>query len=222
MNNKIINLLKKIPLFQGINDHEITSLLECMNARTQNFSKGNFIFLAGEKPPGIGICISGTASIIKEDLFGNRSILGKIVPPEIFGEVFACALTEELPVSVQAESKCEILMLNYMKLITTCSSNCKYHSILTQNMLKIMADKNLYLNRRNDILSARSTRDKLLKFFEFHAEMSGKLSFDIPYNRQELADFLSLNRSAMTKELLKMEDDGLIAFSKNHFQLKEI
>lgn len=219
MNEKYLDIVSQTPLFSDVTHNEIQDLLTCMNSHVKKYNKNEFIFLAGDTPTGIGIILEGNAKIIKEDILGNRAIIGKLMQGDIFGEVFACALVDQLPVSVESETACSVLMLDYKKIITSCSSNCKFHTMLIKNMLQILAEKNMYLNNKNDILSSRSMRDKLLKFLETVAEEKNQVSFEIPYDRQELADFLSVNRSAMTRELLNMKEDGLINFSKNHFEL---
>ena len=214
-----LSIISNTPLFDSVNNSEINDLLDCMNAHIEEYNKGKYIFFAGDEPSGIGIILQGNASILKEDIFGNRTIVGKLDSGDIFGEVFACALVDELPVSVEADTHIKVLLMDYKKIITTCSSNCKFHNTLIKNMLKILAKKNMYLNNKNDILASKTIRDKLMKFFKTIAKEKNNLSFDIPYDRQELADFLGINRSAMTRELIKMKDDELIDFTKNHFRL---
>lgn len=219
MIDNYLELLSNTPLFHDISRDDVKDLLDCMNSHIEEFPKESFIFLAGNEPSGIGIMLEGRANIIKEDIFGNRSIIGNVEKGDIFGEVFACAQIHELPVSVETETYSKVLIMDYKKIITTCSSNCRFHNMLIKNMLQILAHKNLYLNNKNDILASRTTRDKIMKFLETVAGQKDSLSFDIPYNRQELADFLAINRSAMTKELIKMQEEGIVSFNKNHFEL---
>lgn len=222
MIEKYLDTICNTPLFSEVNNSEALDLLSCMNAYIDDYKKDDYIFFAGNAPEGIGIMLEGSARIIKDDVFGNRSIIGKVTAGSIFGEVFACALVDELPISVEAETDCRVLLMDYRKIITTCSASCRFHSMLIKNMLKILAEKNLYLNNKNDILSSRTIRDKMLKYLESVATAKNSLSFSIPYDRQELADFLGINRSAMTRELIKMKDEQIIDFSKNHFELKDM
>ena len=154
-----LDIISNTPLFTNVNTKDTNSLLKCMNAHIETFPKGDFIFFAGDEPGGIGIMLEGKASIIKEDVFGNRTIVSKIEPGDIFGEVFACALVDELPVTVEAETDAKVLLMDYKKIITTCSSSCEFHNALITNMLRILAQKNLYLNNKNDILSSRTMRE---------------------------------------------------------------
>lgn len=215
-----LHIIGYTPLFIDVNTKDLISLLKCMNSHIETFPKNDFIFFAGDEPGSIGIMLEGNAVIIKEDIFGNRTIVSKVETGDIFGEVFACALIDELPVSVEAVTESKILFMDYKRILTTCSSNCKFHNALIKNMLRILAQKNLYLNNKNDILSSRSMREKIMKFLETTASEKDSLTFQIPYDRQELADFLGVNRSAMTRELLKMKEDQLIDFTKNQFKLK--
>lgn len=220
MIKKYLDIVNDTPLFSNVTYNEMNDLLNCMNARAKKFEKDSFIFFTGDTPEGVGILLEGAALIIKEDLFGNRTVISRVEPGEIFGEVFSCALVEELPISVIAESDCQVLILDYKKVITTCSSSCKFHNMLIKNMLKILAQKNLYMNRQNDILSSKTTREKLLKYLESVGEEKNAFTFSVPYNRQELADLLGVNRSAMTRELANLKEEGVIDFDKNSFTLK--
>lgn len=156
---------------------------------------------------------------MREDIFGNRAILTALMPGQLFGETFACAGVEILPVSVIAVSDCKILLLDYRRIITTCPTACVFHSRLIENMLKILAGKNLVLNQKIEALSARTTREKLLAYLVAQAGVAGSRRFTIPSTRQELADYLSVDRSAMSREMGIMQKEGMIRFKKNCFEL---
>lgn len=209
------------PLFNGVNTDNLNSLLSCMGSIIKSYKKDSFIMLAGDKAERIGLILKGKAKIVKEDVFGNRTIINHLGAGDIFGEVFACAGIEVVPVNVEAETDCDVMLMDYKKIITTCSSNCEFHNTLIKNMTQILADKNLYLSLKNDILSSKTTRDKLMKFFESVATQKNSLDFNIPYNREELADYLSLNRSSMSRELMKMKEEGILDYNKNHITLKK-
>lgn len=215
--------LSKIPenvrLFDGIEGSELADLLDCMGARVVSYAREQFVFLAGDPVSGMGIVCSGSVQVVREDVFGNRAILAKLQEGDLFGEVFACAGVERLPVSVVAMEAAQILLVDFRKIVSTCSSNCPFHGRLIENMLGILADKNLMLNRKIEALSARSTRGKLLAFLDAQARTAGSRHFRIPFNRQELADYLSVDRSAMSAELGKMRDEGLLRFRRDEFQL---
>lgn len=216
---KIISLLQETALFRGIRENEIKGVLSCLSAEEKTYKKGEFIFLAGEKVRCVGIVLSGIVQVIKEDLFGNRTILTEVIKGNLFGESFPFAEEDKLPVSVMAVSDCEILFIDYKKIITTCSSACIFHFKLIENMLYILAKKNLILNEKIQIMSKRTTREKLLSYLQSQAARKGSASFGIPFNRQELADYLSVDRSAMSNELSKLREEGQISFNKNKFVL---
>ena len=213
----IFKLIKDNPLWRGIGYTDFESMIRCVEAQTQSFNKDDFVFLSGDAVNHIGFILSGGVKIIKESMEGNITILAKLGVPDLFGEVFACAGLDHSPVSVQASEKCEMLFINYRKIITSCSSACVFHSRLIENMLRLIAQKNLLLNQKMDILSKRTTRERLSLFFDLERGMAKK--FTIPYNREEMAHYLCVDRSAMSNELCKMRDEGLIRFQKNVFEI---
>ena len=213
----IFDAVKNNPLWSGIGYGDFENMIRCMETRTQSYDKGDIVLLSGDTVNHIGLILSGSVKIIKEDMDGNITILTEFSTPDLFGEVFACAGIDRSPVTVQASEKCEILFLNYRKIITVCSSSCGVHSRLIENMLRLIAQKNLLLNQKIEIISKRTTREKLLLFFDTQRGMAKK--FTIPYNREEMAHYLCVDRSAMSKELCKMRDEGLIKFKKNEFEL---
>ena len=208
-------------LFQGIGTGELDDMLRCLDVRTARYPKDSAIFLTGNPPRWVGMVLKGTVQVVRDDIFGNRSILAKLLPGDLFGEAFACAESNALPVSVLAVTDCDVLLMDYRRIITTCSSSCVFHSRLIENMMRILAQKNLNLNQKIEILSTRSTREKVMAYLSIQAAGQGSSRFDIPFNRQELADYLSVERSALSRELGAMEREGLISFSKNSFQLHE-
>ena len=214
---KIFETVKSNPLFEGISYSSFTDMLKCMSAKTAVYGKDDVILLSGNAVDSVGLIISGSAKVIKEDIDGRLSILAVLGVSEAFGEVFACAGVDHSPVTVQATEKTEILFIDYKRIISPCATACSFHAKLIENMLKLVAKKNLMLNRKIEIISKRTTREKLLTFFDMQRGMAKK--FTIPYNREELADYLCVDRSAMSNELSKMRDSGLIKFSRNNFEL---
>ena len=153
--------------------------------------------------------------MVKENISGDRNIVANIAVPDVFGETLACVETKESPITVVANSKCEILLFEFNKILETCPSTCTFHAKLIANMLRLMANKNIMLNAKLEILSAKTTRDKLIAYFG----LQGKNKFTIPFNRDQLADYLNVNRSSMSRELCKMRDENMIKFEKNKFEL---
>lgn len=212
-------ILKKSPLFAGIDVSRLESLLVCLNAVNRKFLKDEFIFLAGSKASSVGIVVSGGVRVLQEDFWGRRAILVQLDPGELFGEAFSCAEKDALPVSVIASEACEVMLIDYRKIVGTCSAVCDVHTKLVMNMMRILAEKNILLTRKIEHLSKRTTRDKLLSFLSARAVSTGSTTVNIPFNRQELADYLCVERSAMSRELSVMQTEGLLRYDKNHFVL---
>ena len=216
----MINIFEKIksnPLWDGIDYADFEKMFGCMDIKTRMYKKREIILLSGDRVDSIGLVLSGGVRVIKEDADGNITIITELAVSDLFGEALACAGAERSPLTVQAAQDSEILFLNYKKIIYSCSSACVFHSKLIENMLKIIANKNLQLNQKIEIISKRTTREKLLAFFDMQRASAKK--FTIPYNREELAHFLCVDRSAMSGELCKMRDEGLIRFHKNKFEI---
>ncbi|NLT58179.1 MAG: Crp/Fnr family transcriptional regulator [Clostridiales bacterium] len=216
---KILPVLHACPLFDGIDAADLKTLLDCLSATRRRCEKNEFVFLAGDRVTLIGIVLSGGVRILQEDFWGNRAILDNIGPGGLFGEAFSCAEVEHLPVSVMSVLPSDILLVDYRRIITTCSSACVFHARLIRNMLHIMAEKNVRLTQKMEILTRRSTREKLLRYLSAQAQQTGGSSFTIPFNRQELAEYLAIDRSAMSKELSKMQQDGLLRVDRSRFEL---
>lgn len=216
---KYFEVLREVKLFHGIKQDQLKALLGCLNARMMKYDSGNIIFLAGDAVSEVGIVCEGSVQIVREDVFGNRTILAKISAGGLFGEAFACAGVDTLPVSVIVGRGCVVLMIDYRRIITTCASSCDFHSRLIGNMLRVLAEKNLMLNQKIEALAARGIRGKLTAYLLAEAKKAGSRSFTIPFNRQDMADYLSVDRSAMSAELSRMRREGLLRFSKSNFEL---
>ncbi len=214
-----LDTLKKCPLFIGMDICSIESVLECLMATYKTYEKDEYIWHTDSIVSNIGIILFGSVNIIKEDFWGNRYIINKAAPGDMFGEAFSYSVTHKSSVSVVANKKCQILFINYKKIINTCPNTCNFHSQLINNMICILANKNTLLMQKMEHLSKRSTKEKLLSYLSGEAAKANSNIFDIPYNRQELADYLIADRSAMSNELCKLRDEGIINFHKNHFEL---
>jgi len=213
----IFETVKDNPLFDGVGYGDFEKMAGCIEAKIRNYQKDDIVLLAGDSVGFVGLVMSGGVRVIKEDIEGNIMILTELTKPDIFGEVFACAGIDRSPVTVMAAEECGIMFINYKKIITACSSACGFHSKLIENMLSLIAKKNLMLNQKIEILSKRTTREKLLALFGMHQNTAKK--FTLPYNREEMAQYLCVDRSAMSNELCKMRDEGLLQFHKNVFEL---
>lgn len=215
----VVDSLKQCPLFADIDEGQLTALLGCLSAATRSFQKDDFVFLAGNKATSIGIVLSGGVRVVQEDFWGHRMILSHVGPSGLFAEAFSCAGQQTLPVSVVAAELSDVMLVDYKKIISTCTNTCIFHAQLILNMMRILAEKNIQLTRKMEFLSKRTTREKLLAFLSAQAQPAGNNVVEIPFNRQELADFLCVDRSALSRELGAMQDEGLLRFDKNKFEL---
>lgn len=216
---KYYDLLSLNPLFLHISKEDYPQMLSCLGAFTRSYGRKEEILSAGEPARFIGIVLSGSVQIVSTDVFGNQTIFGIMEPPELFAEAFCCAGTEHLPVTVLSVSESTILFLDGKKIFTSCKQSCPFHRLLTEQMVRILAERNIMLNQKLRFLSRRSTREKLLDYLSFMSRQSASLSFSIPFDRQGLADYLCVDRSAMSAELSRMQKEGLLSFRKNHFRL---
>lgn len=216
---KYYNVIKTIALFEKIEGKDLDNILLCLNSKIETYEKNSMLFLTDDIISQVGIVLSGSVQIIKEDYLGNRTILAELSGGELFGEAFACAGIEKSPVTVLTVTGCEVLFIDYKKIVTACSSACIFHTRLIENMLKLLANKNLMLNQKIEVISKRTIREKLLSYFSVQMQKSKSNRFTIPFTRYELADFLCVDRSAMSRELCKMRDEGLIDFKGNSFKL---
>ena len=209
--------LARSPLFRDIAAANKAALLHCLEAKTQTYKKGELVLLSGDPLRHIGFVLSGGVKIIREDAEGNSAIIAELGAAEVFGEAFACAGVDISPISVLSSEDSEVLWINFRKVLGTCRNACSFHSQLIENMLRLIAEKNLLLSQKMDILSKRSTREKLLAFFD--AQGAGEKQFAVPFTREEMAQYLCVDRSAMSGELSKMRNEGLIRYKKNAFEI---
>ena len=217
---KYISILKRTRLFAGVGDSEIELLLSCLSARLCTYKKGEYVLRQGEHLSDIIVLVDGNLHIQKDDYWGNRSILGQISVGEMFGEAYVTPESGAVLNDVVALEDSVVVYFDVKKIITTCSSACRFHVTVVQNMFFAISEKNRKLVQKLGHMSKRSTREKLISYLSEEAKRKNSSSFTIPFNRQQLADFLSVDRSAMSNELRKMRDEGLLEFQKNKFTLR--
>ena len=218
--NNFLPVIRSSSLFSGVSEDELTAMLSCLNAEERDFPKEDFILRAGDTVESIGLVLSGSALVIQEDIWGNRNILSKAGPGQTFAAAFACASGAALNVSVVAEAPVTALFLNVKHILTMCPSACAHHSRIIRNLLNELAEKNLCFSEKLTHMGQRTTRSKLMSYFSAEAQRLGQYEFDIPFSRQQLADYLGVERSGLSLELGKMRGEGIIDFHKNHFALK--
>ena len=212
-------VLQNIKLFEDIEEENLKAMLGCIGALKKNYEKGQTIIRVEDEISSIGVVVTGSVQVIKVDFDGNKVIVMKLYGGELFSVAVVCAGVGKSPVSVVASEKSKILFIPLQKIITTCPSSCSFHTRLIQNMVKLIAQNNISLNDKLELLSQKTTREKLIAYLKGEMKKIGEKSFEIPFSREELADFLCVDRSAMSRELGKMRDEGLIDFKKNRFGL---
>lgn len=217
--NKYLPILERSPLFSGISGPEVESMLHCLEGRTAVYEKNQFILRPGQEIHSLGLLLEGEAYVLQEDFWGNRNILSQVEPGQLFAESFACTPGALLDVAVLASSPCRVLFLHVQRVLTTCPSSCAFHNRVIRNLLSDLAGKNLRFSEKLAHVTQRTTRSKLLSYLSAESRRQNSASFSIPYNRQQLADYLSVDRSALSYELGKMQREGILTFSKNRFTL---
>ena len=216
---KYIPILKQTQLFAGADEKEIAAMLDCLQARICIYKKGEYVLRQGEHINYITVVIEGSLHIQNNDYWGNNSIISTVSPGEVFVEAYAVPGSGAIPNDVVAVEDSAVIFFDVKKLLTVCSSGCKFHTMVIQNLFFTLSEKNRKLVQKLSHMSKRSTKEKLLSFLSEEAKRQNSRSFAISFNRQQLADYLSVDRSAMSNELCKMRDEGLITFEKNRFTL---
>ena len=212
-------IILKSKIFKNIEENEVDLLLKCINNYRKTFKKGEIILREGEKTEYMGIVITGSVVVERADLWGSNTVLGVISPGGIFAETYSILNDEPLMINVYANEKSEILFLRTNEIFKTCEKSCNFHDQLILNLIRIASFKNLNLSRKIIHTGPKTIRGKLLSFFSEWVKKENSLSFSIPYNRQQLADYLSVDRSAMSNELSKMQKEGILEFKKNKFKI---
>ncbi len=216
---KYISVLKKSRLFSGVDEGDIEAMLTCLGAAMQSYKKGEYVFRQGEEITRIAVLAEGELHVQRDDYWGNRSILNSISLGEMFGEAYMAPESSPAINDLIAATDSVVIFFDPKRVITTCSNACRFHSMVVQNLFFAFSEKNRSLVQKLGHISQRSTREKLISYLSEQASRQNSGSFTIPFNRQQLADFLSVDRSAMSKELCKMRDEGLLTFNKNSFTL---
>lgn len=207
----------EIDLFENIENNNVLELLKCIGIKTKTFKKNSFIIKKGSKIDFLGIILSGCAVILKNDNSNNQILLENLKINDIFGHNIVCMGENKSPVDICATTECEVLFLPFEKVVTPCEKLCSCHLRLIKNIMKMISKRNSFLNNKIDIIGRKTTREKILALLEIY-KSDGEI-FSIPYSREEMAKFLCVDRSAMSRELCKMRDEGILRFNKNYFEL---
>lgn len=216
---KYFEVLRKCPLFYGISSENLMAMLGCLDARVVSYKKKETILAEGEPARSIGIMLSGSAQIMRVDYFGNRSIVADLEPPELFGESFACAGVQAIPVDVAATADAQVMLIDCMRITRSCSNTCEFHRQIIYNLMKVVATKNLLFHQKIEITSKRSTKEKLMAYLLQQAKKNESSSFEISYSRQELADYLGVERTGLSVEISKLCRQGFLEADKKKFKI---
>lgn len=218
---KYFAILSRCPLFAGVVPEEMGLMLNCLGAREREIPKGEPVFLEGDPAGFIGVALEGAVQVVRDDYYGTRSVLTVIQPGEIFGEAFSCAGVETMPVSAFALKGSKILWLDCKRMLTVCSNACRFHNRMVANLLQAVARKNLALSRKIQFMSQRTTKEKIMAYLLDQAKTQGSSEFTIPHDRQALADFLGVERSAMSAEIGKLKKAGILECKGPWFRLRD-
>ena len=214
-----IRILKGTKRFSGIAEDEISLMLSCLDAHLREYRKGEYVFRQGEYISTIMMLVDGELHIQQDDYWGNRSIISHISAGDMFGEAYIAPESGALLNDVVAVEDSTVIFLDAKKIMTVCSSACRFHSIVVQNLFFAISEKNRKLVMKLGHISKRTTREKLISYLSAESRRQNSSDFTIPFNRQQLADFLSVDRSAMSNELCRMRNEGLLRFDKSRFTL---
>ena len=206
-------------LFSGIQPEDMAGMLGCIGYHVRSYEKGEIIAFEAEIINHVGVVLSGKVDMVKEDLWGNRTMLVRAGKDEVFGETFACGEDAMSMVTFQAAENTQVLFLSFCRVMHTCSHACVFHQTLIENMVRLIARKNRELMRKVEVVSKRNLREKILAYLSIQAQQQNAKTFEIPLGRLELAEYLCTDRSALTRELAKMQAEGLIDYHKNTFRI---
>ena len=218
---KYFELLSSAPLSSDIDPNDLSSMLSCLSAKVTEVPKGSPVFLEGDPASHVGIVLDGAVQVVRDDYYGNRSVLTVAEPGDLFAEVFACAGLDTMPVSVFAAKNSKIMLLDFKRVLTVCSRACPFHTQLVSNLLRVVAQKNLALNQKIQCMSRRTTKEKVMVYLLEQAKRHKSAQFTIPFDRQALADYLGVERSALSAEISKLKQAEILDCKGPWFYIKK-
>lgn len=209
----------KTSLFADMTTEDVHSALSCIGYHIADYRKGEIVAFEQDHIRHVGILLSGAVDMIKEDLWGNKTMLVRARQNDVFGESFACGSDSQSVVTFVVSEDARVLFLPFSRVMHTCTKVCAFHHKLVENMVRVIADKNQDLMRKVEVVSKKTLREKILAYLSIQAQHRDSRYFEIPLGRLELADYLCADRSALTRELANMRADGLIDYDKNWFRI---
>lgn len=216
---RFLPILVKSPLFEEITEEELGEVLGCLGTKCAHYHKGEAILSEGDSADYLGVMLSGSVQVFRLDYYGNRSLMGRLHAGDLFAEAFACAGVETMPVSVVALEETDVLLIQAQRILHTCSSACPFHRQMIYNLMRILALKNLACNEKIEVTSKRTTREKLMAYLMLQARRAGSNVFSIPFDRQELADYLEVDRSGLSAEIGRLRREGVLRSERSRFTL---
>ena len=207
------------PLFKGISSEDRKAMMGCIGYHVCSYQKGETVAFEDENIKHIGIVLSGAVDMVKEDVWGNKTMLVRAGKDDMFGETFACGEDNVSVVTFLVSEDAKILFLPFDRVMHSCTMACLFHHQLIENMVKVIANKNRDLMRKVEVVSKRSIREKILTYLSIQAQTQESRYLNLPLGRVELAEYLCVDRSALTRELVKMREEGIIDFDKNCFRI---
>jgi len=214
-----LTIPESVPLFDGIGPRDLSAMLNCLGAFRRSVPKGTFLLLGEEEIRCVGVVLSGQVNMVKNDLAGNSAILAVMKPRELFGETFACGVRQAATVSFQAPCPSEVLFLPFSRVISQCSNSCAFHHRLIENMMRLLAEKNMQFIERAGITAQKTLREKIMTYLSFQSREQGGGYIVSPLGKREMADYLCADRTALSRELSRMKAEGLIDFDKNTYRI---
>ncbi len=215
-------ILIDCPLFFEIDPGELPGLFSCLGVRLRRYERGEMPLMEGKPLDRFGLVLSGEVEVAQEDAAGNRHIIGRLLPGELFGETLACMGGMRSPVTVTAISPSEILDIDFGRLSGPCGNLCTRHTSLIRNLLRILAEKNLLLTRKMDVLTRKTIRARVATYLLAEMSRAGYFEFTIPFDRNGLAEYLACDRSALSRELSRLREEGLLDYGRNRFSILDI
>lgn len=220
--NKYLPILRKCAIFRNMNDAEILSMIQCLNATMRSYAPDSYLFFHNDVVNYVGIVLEGETEVVKETVSGSRHIIAILHPSDIFGEGIVCTTKRQSPVTVRTRTNTTVCFIPFERILTTCSSACTFHTQIIHNMMLLLGEKNLMLNQKIDLLTLKGMREKLINYLVNFSSHVNSLQFTLPFNRNELAEFLNVSRTSMCRELGRMKEDGLIDYHLNHIQILDL
>ena len=220
MNDRDLKEIGMLDLFHGISEKDLAGMMACLGGQIRTYDKGEFVSMEYDEMRWIHIVLSGTVHMIKHDVWGGETILSTSGKNQLFGETFAGSDDPTSSVSFYSARKSRILSIPFHRVMHTCDLSCTFHHRVIENMVALIADKNKQLMEKLEVVSQKTLRKKILSYLSLQSQKNhGKSEFTIPLGRIELASYLNADRSALTRELNDMQEDGILTYDKNHFKL---